>query len=57
MKEIWVRSLVQDPTYHGATKPQEPGLLSPATEDLQQEKPPQSEAHTPQRRVAPALHS
>ena len=34
MKEIWVRSLIQDSTYHGASKPQESALLSPTTEDL-----------------------
>ena len=64
-----VRALVQeDPTCHGASKPvrhnTEPALQSPratATEGHvpracapQQEKPPQREARSPQRRVAPA---
>ena len=69
MQGTWVRALVQeDPTWPGATEPVHHNYwaytLEPASHDywvhkprahaLQQEKPPQWEAHAPQRRVAPA---
>ena len=68
MQGTRVRGLVwEDPTCRGATKPMhhnywarvpqllKPGCLEPMLHN--KEKPPQWEAHTPQRRVAPASRS
>ena len=54
MHETRVQPLVQeDPTYCGACVPQLLSLRS-RVHALQQEKPPQWEAHAPKQRVAPA---
>ena len=57
MQGTRVRALVwEDPTCHGATKPLRHNYWArtPTAHALQHEKPPQEEAHAPQRRVAPA---
>ena len=62
---VW--SLQENPTCHGATKPvsynywacmpQLPKPVGPRAHDLQKEKPPEWEAHTPQQTAAPARHN